>query len=351
LIIVKDFKNLKWLYCSIAFISWKFILKRYLKILGLLIITGMLVFALARCGGGDGDGGGTIGFDFTPGGNESVALSLAKNTMAFYPIFSEIGYEAIDILVSADPNNSPYMVALCANATIGSATLSWDDTDSNLEISSGDSATIDVINCDLDNSETPVSGQIIFTFSVVDIDNLPRQLELSIAFNISINDLSGDIVVTGKFGAITQTTNDANYTYTYVAQDVADEVISITRVNDQSRYMFGCYTVVHAFDIGAPDTYDLAIAGVINSQNYIMSFEDGPPFTFINNLPYSGKKKLLSQSDPNCASVGAPNDVSSTNGMYMVFEGALSTDGWINATIFDANDVWVTEFMTRWEDI
>ncbi|MGD8581523.1 MAG: hypothetical protein PVF06_02715, partial [Gammaproteobacteria bacterium] len=35
--------------------SWEFVLKHYLKISGLLIITGMLVLAIARCSGGGSD--------------------------------------------------------------------------------------------------------------------------------------------------------------------------------------------------------------------------------------------------------------------------------------------------------
>ena len=292
---------------------------------------------------------GVRAFDFTVLGNEMYAAKMAKFPMTLFPAFTQLGHEILSVLENADPNNSPFELAMCMNAPTGSATVTWLDKDGDLELSTGDDANLTVINCDTDNDGTLISADIAITFTNVDVDNLPRIKEMDASMSFTITHISGPISFTGSFAVSNQTLDDINYTNTFIASDTPGQILAISQ-NNAPLYRFGCFNVVHSFGIAVPDTYDLATAGVINVATYIMSLEKDPPITFINNAPFSGTQRLRSQSVPYCAAVDVPNGVSDSNGAYIDIEAKIDGDRDILIKVFLVNDtlLWSVPF---WWDL
>ena len=291
---------------------------------------------------------GVKAFDFTVLSNEIHAAKMAKDTMMLFPAFTQLGHEILSVLENADPNNSPFELTMCMNAPTGSATVTWLDKDGDLEPSTGDDAILTVINCDTDNDGELISVEIAITFTNVDIGNLPRVKDMDATMNYTIPHADGPISFTGSFEVRSQTLDDVNYSNTYIALDAPGQIISISQ-NDVPLYRFGCFNVVHSFSIAVPDTYDLVTSGVINVATYIMSLEEGSPVTFMNDIPFSGAQRLLSQSVPNCAAVDVPNGVSDSNGAYIDIEAKIDGDRDILIKVFLENDTLLWSVPSWWD--
>ena len=158
----------------------------------------------------------------------------------------------------------------------------------------------------------------------------------------------GPISFTGNFRVNNQTLDDIIYTNTYTALDIPVQVLTISQDNNP-MYRFGCFKVAHSFNISIPGTYDLATAGVANIATYIMSLADGPPLTFINDIPYSGYQRLLSWSEPNCTAVDVPNGVSDSNGAYIDIEAKFDGDRDILIKVFLDNDALLWSVPSWWD--
>ena len=227
-------------------------------------------------------------YDFTLLSNEVHASSLAKSFMLLFPVFTNFFHEASNSLDDVDPNSSPFDLMMCTNAPVGSSIASWLDNDNNAQLSSGDSVVFTLNNCDRDNSGDLISGNMTYSFTNVDVSNLPRTINVLVSMSLTFPSSSGPVNFTGDFGVISQTPDDINHTYTYTAQDISGEIISFSSENVSAKY--GCFNVTHTFSIAIPDTYNLVTAAVLiisdNITGYVMSLDDGPPLTFIDDIPY-----------------------------------------------------------------
>jgi hypothetical protein len=298
-------------------------LSRFLRITGTtaLIMFGILNFS--GCGGsddgnGDGDVSGTTGTIFNQDNTVSAA-ELAADTMSFFPAFSDLGQAVITLLAVADPNNSPFDLALCTNA--GSSMLSWNDADNSGNLSAGDTTSFLFTNCDIDGI---ASGTINFAFTSVDLDlALPDSVGLTVSVNLNIIDATDTATFTANFGANWSTPNNSDFSYSYTAADLPDQKLTVSE-NGVTLYQFGCFNVTQTYNTGDPaGTYILTPDGIMNTDNKIMSLLGDTPLSFVNDEMESGIKHLWGVSMPiSCTALGVPSTgVSGDNGSYILMEG------------------------------
>lgn len=319
------------------------LLNQLLRIAGLAAVATVGVLSILGSGGDSDDDVQLVSvdasaFNFTAT-NTLTAAQLAAATMIFFPAFSDVGQAIHTVMETGDPNNSPFDLGICTNA--GTSSLSWNDLDSSTDLSVGDTAALQLVSCDLDNSGELVTGSIDFSVSSLDGDPLPNSVGFSVTVDIDISDLPDSTNFSAGFLVTSSTTDNINFTYTYVANDAPGQELVVTE-NGSRLYQFACFNVVHSFNIGAgAGTYNLAPTGVINVADTIMSFAGGPAASFINNSMESGTRRLLSLAVPACANAGTENGVNDSDGSYIDME-ALG-GGAIRLHTFDITN---TEFYT-----
>jgi hypothetical protein len=311
----------------------------------IVIMIGSLGF-LGACSSDDDDAGidGTSGvsaFNFNEN-NTRIAAEIAAAAMEFFPAFNQISITVLDILAGETyPPVSPFILPLCTNTGIGSASLSWVDADESGDLTIGDTSTLTFTSCDLDFSGETITGTV--DFDTVSLTEIPLSLGINVSINLSINLGTETTTVAGKFSFNTTTADLESFTNLYTAVDNLGQKVTITE-NGVTYFEVGCFTVTQTYSIASvmSDNYGLAPSGVINASNQILSLNDDSPLTFANGLMNAGTKRLLSVARPECASIGVPGGVSNSDGSYMDMEAI--GDGLMVLHTFRADG---TEFHTE----
>jgi hypothetical protein len=325
-------------------------LNRFLCISGTMALIMLGSLSISGCGGGGGDDDGAVDGTGTTGtifnqDNTVSAAQLAADTMSFFPAFSEVSQEVITLLAVSDPVNFPLDLAgVCTNA--GTAKLSWNDADSSLDLSAGDTVSLLFTNCDIDGI---ASGTIDIAVTSAELDlQPPNSVAFAASVNLNINDTSGTATFTANFDANWSTPNDSDFINVYTADDASGKKLSVSE-NGVTLFQFGCFNVTHSFNIGAvAGTYQLIPDGVINAADKIMSLLGDTPLDFINDTMESGIKHLWGVSIPECTTVGVPSTgVSGNDGSYILME-ALG-GGIIQLRTFDAQNVVFFTENTTWD--
>lgn len=326
-----------------------------------VIILGILSAVGSGSGGGGFDSGGGTPSGSTPssikafnfdGSNTVTAAQLAANAMSFFSNFTDLGQEVIDMLLTSDPNNSPFdLTTGCQNPGDNpDAKLIWTDNGDGI-ISVGDKATLQFTNCDLDGSGATGTGTVDFVVTGVDPDPLPNSVGLDVSVNVTFNDSPDIIKYTATFGVMSSTPNNADVTVVYTADDTKGHNLTVTK-NGVTRFKFACFNVTKAYNVGTnPGTYALSANGVINASDSIFSLVGGPPpqMSFVSDWMESGTKRLESLSSPACATAGAPNGVGDSDGSYINMEA--QGGGMVRLHTFDVANVEFFTTDTIWNDL
>jgi hypothetical protein len=296
---------------------------------------------------GGGDGTPVSAFNFNAD-NTVIAAKLAADTMSFFPAYTVIGHTVISTLAVYDLNNPPIDLMLCSNS--GSSILSWTDTDSSRNLTAGDTTSLAFTDCDIDGI---ANGTINFAITSADLDlTLPNSVAMNVTANLSILDDPDTLTYTVSFRAQMNTADNNTFTVQYTADDASGHKITVSE-NAAALYQFGCFDVSETYSPSTEGTYQLSPNGVINAASKIMSLVGGPhpQLVFSNDMMETGTKRLLSLAvgTTGCASVGAANGVSDSDGSYLDME-ALG-GGNIRLHTFDNTDFEFFTTDTTWNDL
>jgi hypothetical protein len=328
---------------------------RVLRIPATIAFIAFSTLSLSGClsSGGDDDvvddnnGTPVSAFNFTSD-NTVTAAKIAADTMSFFPAYTVIGHTVISTLAISEPNNLPTDIGLCMN-TDGSSVLSWNDNDSNADLSAGDTTSLAFTNCDI---EGIANGTINFAITSADLDQSPPvspdSVVMNVTANLSIFDDPDVITYTVNF-KVEMTTADNNiFTVQYTVDDSSGQKITASE-NGATLYQFGCFDVSETYSPSTEGTYQLSPNGVINAANKIMSLVGGPhpQLTFSSDRMETGTKRLLSIAAPGCASVGVANGVGDSDGSYLDMEA--TGGGNITLRTYDESDAEIFSTETTWE--
>jgi hypothetical protein len=294
---------------------------RFQKIM-VVIMIGSLGF-LGACSSDDDDAGivdtsGVTAFTFDEN-NTRIAAEIAAAAMEFFPAFNEISMAMLEILAGETyPPTSPFVLPLCTNTGIGSASLSWVDADGSGDLTVGDTAMLDFTTCDVDSSGETIDGPV--NFEAVSV-TLPTSVGINVSLDLDIVFAGETTEVNGAFGFTVETIDSMNFTNVYTALDVPGQTITITE-NGVPYFKAGCFNVTQTYYILDVQfgMYNLATKGVINASNQILSLAQGPAVEFMGGDMYTGTQRLLSVSEPICASIGVPANGVSSDNSYMDME-------------------------------
>ena len=285
---------------------------------------------LGACSSDDDDPGIVSGatvsaFNFDAN-NTTIAAEIAAAAMDFFPTFNEIGLVMIETLSTGNPEESPFVnVIPCTNAPTGSTSLSWVDNGDGV-LSVGDTATLTFDVCDLEGDGETISGTVTFAATSLSVVP-PSTLGIDVSINLTIKLDPDTTTVAGDFVLTISSADGVNFTNVYKAIDALGHALTITE-NGTPYFKAGCFTVTQTYSIPSVHggMYDLAPSGAINAS--------------------TGTQRLLSVSQPDCASIGAPNGVADSNGSYMDMEAI--TAGLLTLHTFDVNDVEIFTVNTSW---
>jgi len=318
---------------------------------GAVVVFGILSALGSGGGGGDNQAPAAaeppsvikvLNFDAT---NSATAAQSAAAIVSFFPDINAIDRQVLTTLTTTDPANSPFELAMCANA--GHSLLTWFDADHSGGLSVGDSASLQFTRCDVDGGGSTSTGTVKYGLTSVDSDPLPNSATLNVSLNFAVDNGTDTTAFSATFGAMSSTPDDIDFTYTYTAHDSSDQQLTITK-NGATVLRFGCFHVTQTFSIAdGAGTYQLSPSGVINASDTIMSLADGGQLSFIGNRPESGTKRLLSSSVPNCATLGIPDSAGDSDGSYIDVE--TLGGGAIRLHTFDAANIEFFTTDTTWD--
>ena len=331
--------------------------KNFLRFLGggIVVVLGILstLGSVGISGGNNGDAtpAGALPAKISPFNfNADNSLSAAKaavSAMSFFPKFSTIGQEILNTMSVSDPVNSPFDLGMCTNS--GQSMLKWIDGDHSGNVSMGDSATLQFTNCDMDGSGSITQGNVEIGFTNVDSDPLPNSASLNVSVNLSNTDDPDSTTIVATFKVISKTQNNSDFTIDYIANDLFDQKLTITK-NGVTQLEFGCFKVTHTFNTASGSgTFVLSPSGAINTAHSIMSFaNDNQQLSFINDTLESGTQRLLSSASPHCTSIGIP-EVGESDSSYLDIDALGGGDVLLHT--FDGNDNEVNTIDTTWASL
>lgn len=304
---------------------------------------------LGACSSSD-DGNGDAAVDLSAfnfnASNSTIAAEIAAAAMSFFPGYNEIGQRVLTILTTSEPNNSPFDLMLCMSG--GDSILSWTDTDTSGDLSVGDTASLQFTSCDTEGLGETITGSVDIVATSGVPNNLGYTLGYTVAVNLTISLVPETTTILANFKATTSTPDLFNFTNVYMADDVSSQTLTVTE-NGTEYFKLGCFNVIHTFDAAGivGGNYDLAPSGAIVASNKVLSLAGGPAVSFIDDDMNSGTQRLLSVSQPNCASIGSPGGVADSDGSYMEME-ALG-GGNLRLHTFDINNAETSSVDTTWE--
>ncbi len=310
--------------------------KQWYVLLGaILLLLSALFFACGGGGDGGGNGGGVVGFSFD-NNNMMVASGNGVEIADFFSGLSSVNALVLEALFSAAPappvSASPLAVfpipltGFCDNEPAGSAALSWDDGDGNLQISAGDTGTLTFTNCFL--PDTPVDGTATFTFVEVNgISMIPDNVTVDLALNITASDID-TVNFAGTIRFFLSAPGLTSFHFLYGGVDRSD-FVNFT-INGTEAYKFGCFDIEFSIpDISFPETFDSRPRGIANVEGKIMQLgsyfvpdqilEFQPVIGFPDPVPVMGTLTLLSFDGrpsfglPACTAVGSAGNINTNN--------------------------------------
>lgn len=272
-------------------------LVRYCLLVGALT---SITLGCATGGGDDGNGNGSegAGVSFT----ESNAADLAGITVSAIEVFPRLSgaYQAIVEAIQAQnalasvPKSTRDLgdIGLCFS---GESNLTWNDEDDDQGLSAGDSAMLDLVDCD------ELAGTVTFSFSEVAFALTVADLDLSVSVDDDVQ--TSPVLLEGRFrvevNGVPGPPESAIARYLVVDQE--DPTLGLTAsVDAQTEYAFGCFNLYFTFDLeqggyllaepfgvlSVPD------AGVMTMEAYGL-----PAWTFeTGDYPSSGELVLSAQS-------------------------------------------------------
>lgn len=304
-------------------------------------------------GGGNGDGVHAYNFTAT---NMQSAAQIAVATQSLFPEFRYLLLAITDAFVTGSAqDNNPFDLGMCAPVPAGTSVLTWQDVDTSGDLSVGDTANLTLTSCDLDGSGDRVDASIDFTYTAVSLAVFPKSVAATLDLTAEITEAgtSGNVIgFTGLYDMQVDTGNDIDYTITYTGND--PDGLLTGSLNGVTLFKYGCFSVAHSFSLSNPGPYSLAIAGVVNVDNKIMTLAGGPTLNF---LPYpnpsngsfldSGQKSLISLSVPECEAVDAGKGVDDSTGTYVVIKA--TGGGNVTLELYDNNNALQDSIDTTWD--
>jgi hypothetical protein len=327
--------------------------KRLLRCIGGVAVAILGILSALGSGGGNNNDNPAAPAGAAPAGiaaynfdeiNSGRAAQLAASVLSFFPNFTATDRLILTMLAASDPGNSPFDLAMCANT--GRSMLTWIDSDHSGELSVGDSASLQLTNCDTDGNGTSASGTVKFGVTSLDTDPLPNSIGFNASVNLTVTDAADNTHFVANFRATSSTPNNTDFTDIYTANDASDQKLTVTE-NGGALFEFGCFNVTQTFTVATgAGSYDLSPSGVINAADSIMSLAGGSRLSFIDDALESGRQRLLSSPSPNCATVGVPDGIGGSDGSYLDIE-ALG-GGNVRLHTFDAANAELNTLDTTW---
>ncbi|KPK16156.1 MAG: hypothetical protein AMJ62_06590 [Myxococcales bacterium SG8_38] len=303
----------------------------------------VLTLSTVGCATGDSDDGNGpegAGVSFT----ESNAAGLAGIAVSAIEVFPRLSgaYQAIveaiqtqNALGSAAVRKSLRELGDIGLCISGESNLTWNDEDDDLVLSAGDSAMLDLVDCD------ELAGMVTFSFSEVAFALTVADVDLSVSVD---DDVPGaPVLLEGRFrvevNGVPGPPESAIARYLVVDQE--DPTLGLTAsVDAQREYAFGCFNLYFTFDLEQGGYLLAEPFGVFSVPGVgVMSMVAGglPPLIFENgDYPASGQINLYAESDAlPCAALGIGPDgvdandsfttLTATGGGSVTLEGETET--------------------------
>ena len=282
-------------------------------------------------------------------GNAETAAEIAAAAMSFFPDFTAVSQVVIDRLLTDVPANSPFDLTLCNS---GAARLFWVDTDGSIDLSVGDTASLQFTNCDFDGSGETVTGTVDIDATSVSVALPAVDVGYAASVDLTISLVPDTTDITANFNARMSSPDGNSFTSVYTAADAPGKTLAVTE-NGTGYFTLGCFNVTQTYDLAGlgAGTYNLdpAPLGAINASEQVFSLARGPILSFIADEFESGTQRLLSLSAPDCASIGAPNGVPDSDGSYL--DMIALGGGNLMLRIFDVDNIETSSIPTTWDSL
>jgi len=318
---------------------------------GAIVVVFGILSALGSGGGGDtggapsGEAPAPVTKHYFDVNNSISAARAAVAVTAFFPGFTTFEQRIMTTLAASDPGNSPFDLAMCANA--GRSMLTWIDGDHSGDITAGDSTSLQFTDCDLDGNGAVTTGTVKFGFTGVNPDPLPNSVSLNAAVNLKVANGADTTAVTGNFGTMASTQDGIEFTNIYTAYGSTNQELALAE-NNTALTQFGCFKVTQVFSSAdGPGIYKLSSSGVINASDTIMGLANDEQLSFVNDWLESGTQHLLSSAPSGCTVLGVTDGIEGSDGSYLNIE-ALG-GGNLRLRTFDASNLELNTTDTTWE--
>jgi hypothetical protein len=333
----------------------------------------LLVVVLGACGGdddGDAEGNGPIdrgtAFNFSEN-NMADAARIGIGLLGVIPRFSVVALGLFDLLIDGvSAANVPFPPAAVINVPVGEdmclgggrAHLRWNDADNNAQLSSGDSAELDLASCDFedDGEEESATGAVTFAFTSVALPDISSNVTVS----IRISDSVGTLILTGNFGLSMASPDLPNYTATYTAED-PDGFLRV-REGPQNAAM-GCFRIEQTFSLPALEEgyFDISLSpdAAVNANGKIFSITS-TGFAPLAFQPYQGEDSsypddggmrffsFLLTAEEGCATIGSPNGVGDSDESNFILRALPGDSDDVTLELRDQGDNTVATEETTW---
>ncbi len=321
----------------------------------LVVVLSCILLIMNACGSDSSDGGVVVYSDHSAfnfdAANTEVASEIAASTMSFFPIYAELSQTVITVFGIVEPMYSPFNLSaiLCVS---GIAIMYWYDNDLSRDFSAGDSASLQLTDCDLMNGTgDTVSGSIDIAFSTVDESQPGFSSTHAATVDLTIGSATDAKGFVSMFSGSVDTADGINYSSAYKAADTNDQTLTITE-NGVDYLTLGCFSVTTTYDLLGllnDRTVDLSFSGVINATDKILSLDGGSTVSVLIGIYESGAQRLLSTSVPNCASTGTSHDIADSDGSYLDME--MLGGNVVQLVTYDRNHDQTFSIVTTWEQL
>lgn len=315
----------------------------------------------------EGGPGGPGAFNFTEA-NMSTAAGIAIGGLEILPNFSQVTLELLDLLLgvggAASGSFRPAAVIPIGDVGVclggGSALLTLNDADNNLQPTAGDSATLTFEDCDFedDDDEESVNGTVTLAFTGL-VLTPSLDVDANVTMNLTTTDDVGSQVITGDFGLSIYSADGENYTATFTAEDPDGYL----RAREGSQSVkFGCFDILLTFSLANFDAgyFELSATAVINANGKIFSITGGGlgPLDFEPypaedySYPDAGGMRFFSfvlSAEEGCAAVGSPSGVGNSDGSNFILRALAGDLDDVELELRDVEDAIVSTEDTTWD--
>ena len=321
----------------------------------LVVVMFCILVIMSACGSDSSDGDvivysdhSAFNFDAT---NTEVAAEMAASAMSFFPIYAELSQTVITVFRIVEPMYSPFTLSqiLCVS---GRVVLYWDDNDVSRDFSAGDSASLQLADCDLMNGTgDTVSGSIDIDFSTVDESQPGFSSTHTALVDVTIGSAIAKKGFVSAFSGSVDTADGRDYSSVYTAADTNDQTLAISE-SGVDYLTLGCFSVKATYDLLGllnDRTVDLSFGGAINASDKILSLDGGSTVSVLIGIFEFGTQRLLSMSEPNCVATGTLHDVADSDGSYIDME--MLGGNVVQLSTYDRNDDPTFSIVTTWDQL